>query len=131
MTQSADIESKGIRVDRFLWHVRLSKTRSLATQACQSGDVRIDGERVKASRIVKPGIELQMRRAGANRSYRILGLVERRVSAKEAAKLVEETTPQEVLDALKMAGEAPVLKRDKGMGRPTKRDLRLIEKLFS
>ena len=120
-----------MRIDRYLWHVRLSKTRSLASKACQSGEVRIEGERVKPSRLVKPGLEFQLRRGGADRSYLILGLVAHRVSAKEAAKLVEETTPQEVIDMLKAAKEAPTLKRDKGMGRPTKRDLRLIEKLFS
>ena len=131
MVASEDKESKGLRLDRYLWNVRLSKTRSLATQACHSGEVRIDGDRVKASRLVKPGQEFQMRRAGANRTYKVLGLVEKRVSAKEAAKLVEETTPQEILDTLQFAREAPVPKRERGMGRPTKRDLRLIQKLFS
>ena len=86
---------------------------------------------MKPSRIVKPGMEFQMRRAGADRSYRILGLIEHRVAAREVAGLIEETTPQEVLDMIKAVKEAPVLKRDKGLGRPTKRDLRLIEKLFS
>lgn len=124
------MESEGIRLDRYLWHVRLCKTRSQATQACRSGEVRIDGDRVKPSRMVKSGLEFEMRRAGATRSYRILAAVSHRVSAKEVPELLEETTPQEVLDALKAAREAPTLKRDRGMGRPTKRDLRLIEKLF-
>jgi ribosome-associated heat shock protein Hsp15 len=125
------MESEGMRLDRYLWNVRLCKTRSQATQACRSGEVRIGGNRVKPSRIVSVGLEFEMRRAGANRSYRILALVERRVSAKEVPALLEETTPPEVLDALKAAREAPTLRRDRGMGRPTKRDLRLIEKLMS
>jgi len=125
------MENKGIRMDRYLWHVRLSKTRSLATDACQSGNVRIDGERVKPARLVKQGLEFEMRRAGAGRSYKILGLVEHRIAAKEVEKYLEETTPPEVLEMLKAAKEAPTLKRDRGMGRPTKRDLRRIEKLFS
>ncbi|MEQ9825723.1 MAG: S4 domain-containing protein [Puniceicoccaceae bacterium] len=125
------MDSEGMRLDRYLWHVRLCKTRSQATQACRSGEVRIGGDRVKPSRLVKPGQEFQMRRAGANRSYRILASVEHRVSAKEVPSLLLETTPQEVLDVLQAAREAPALRRDRGMGRPTKRDLRLIEKLMS
>lgn len=125
------MEGEGMRLDRYLWHVRLCKTRSLASRACQSGEVRIDGSRVKPSRMVKPGFTFEIRRAGANRSYRILALVERRVSAKKVPALLEETTPQEVLDALEAARQAPTLRRDRGMGRPTKRDLRLIEKLMS
>lgn len=131
MEESADLEFTGIRMDRYLWHVRLCKTRSLATQACQSGDVRIENERIKPSRLVKSGMEFQIRRAGADRTYRILKLVDHRISAKEVESLVVETTPPEVLEMLEAARQAPVPKRDPGMGRPTKRDLRLIEKLFS
>ena len=120
-----------MRLDRYLWHVRLSKTRTLATQACQSGDVRVGDERVKPSTLVHPGMEFRMKRAGGNRRYRIIALVERRISAKEVQDYLKETTTEEELEAIKAARQAPGLKRDKGLGRPTKKDLRMIERLFS
>jgi ribosome-associated heat shock protein Hsp15 len=120
-----------IRIDKYLWHVRLAKTRSQATGACQSGDVRVLGERIKPSRLVQAGHEFEMRRAGAMRSYRVLGCLDHRVAAKEVPQWLEETTPPEVLQALEAARADPAPSRDRGMGRPTKRDLRLIEKLFS
>lgn len=131
MQQSQEKEQNGVRMDRYLWHVRLCKTRSLASQACKSGEVRIEDKKIKPSRLVKLGVEFQLRRGGVTRSYRVIGLVEHRVSAKEVVGLLEETTPQEVLDLLQSVKEAPVLTRERGAGRPTKRDLRLIEKLFS
>ena len=128
---SEELNTEGIRIDRYLWHVRLSKARTLATQACQSGDVRVDGERIKPSKLVLPGVEFTMKRGGGNRSYRIVALVERRISAKEVPDYLEETTSEEELEAIKAARQAPGLRRDKGMGRPTKKDLRMIERLFS
>ena len=129
--ESEALNTEGIRIDRYLWHVRLSKTRTLATHACQSGDVRIGGERVKPSKLMLPGAEFTMKRGGGNRSYRIVTLVERRISAKEVSAYLEETTSEEELEAIKAARQAPALRRDKGMGRPTKKDLRMIERLFS
>jgi ribosome-associated heat shock protein Hsp15 len=131
MDNSDALNTDGIRLDRYLWHVRLSKTRTLATQACQSGDVRFGDDRVKPSKIIYPGAEFSMKRGGGNRSYRVLSLVAHRISAKEVKTYLEETTSPEVLEAIKVSRQAPGLKRDKGMGRPTKRDLRMIEKLFS
>ena len=129
-----DVEAlnrEGMRLDRYLWHVRLSKTRTLATQACQSGDVRVGDDRVKPSKLVHSGLEFRMKRVGGNRSYRILALVEHRLSAKEVKDYLEETTTEEELEAIRLARQAPGLKRDKGLGRPTKKDLRMIERLFS
>lgn len=125
------LNQEGIRLDRYLWHVRLSKTRTLATQACNSGDVRMGDDKVKPSRIVRPGFEFSMKRGGGRRTYRILSLVSHRISAKIVCDLLEETTPPDVLEVIRLSKEAPALKRDRGQGRPTKKDLRMIEKLFS
>jgi ribosome-associated heat shock protein Hsp15 len=132
-SEATNPESSGgsMRMDRYLWHVRLMKTRSQATKACQSGEVRMQGERVKASRMVSPGDTFTVRRPGIERSYVIHGLLEHRVGAKEVPHYLHETTSLEVIEQWQAVKDAPVLKRDKGLGRPTKRDLRLIEKLFS
>lgn len=131
MDKINELNSKGIRLDRYLWHVRLSKTRTLATQACQSGDVRIEDERVKPSRTLLPGVEFKMKRGGGNRSYKVISLIDHRISAKEVDRYLEETTSEEQLEMIKQARLMPTLKRDRGKGRPTKKDLRMIEKLFS
>ena len=131
---AGDISVNGmeeIRLDRYLWHVRLAKTRTLATQACQSGDVRIDGGKVKPSRLVRAGVEFELRRHGMTRSYRIVSLVSRRGSAKAVPEHLEETTPPEVIEAARQAREDSVPRRPKGMGRPTKEELHMIEKLYS
>lgn len=131
MDSSDTLNTDGIRMDRYLWHVRLSKTRTLATQACQSGEVKVGDERIKASKTIHPGAEFSMKRGGGNRSYRVLSLINHRISAKEVEKFLEETTSPEQLEAIKAARQNQGLKRDKGSGRPTKRDLRMIERLFS
>jgi ribosome-associated heat shock protein Hsp15 len=131
VAETSEIVETSIRIDKYLWHVRLAKTRSQATQACQSGEVRMQGERVKPSRMIGAGHEFEMRRAGAMRSYRVVGCLNHRVAAKEVPQWLEETTAPEVLEALAAARADPAPSRDRGMGRPTKRDLRLIEKLFS
>jgi ribosome-associated heat shock protein Hsp15 len=120
-----------MRIDKYLWHVRLMKTRSMATKACQSGEVRIDGERVKASRMISAGDSFSIRKPGIERTYTISQLLQHRVGAKEVPNFLHETTSLEAIEQWQAVKDAPILKRDKGLGRPTKRDLRLIEKLFS
>ncbi len=133
VTDPKSKEKTGIRFDRFLWHTRLCKTRTVAIEACQSGDVRVDGDKVKPSKKLFMGDRFSMRRGPITRSYLVRDIVERRVSAKEVEKYLLDETPEEALRELELQKEAHTYapKRDRGLGRPTKRDLRLIRKLFS
>ncbi len=118
-----------IRIDKFLWAVRIYRTRSLATEACAGGKVKIGGVSVKASRLIKPGEVIDVTQRFITRTYRVLALLEKRVSAKIVQKYIEDSTPQEEIDKLKMERFTSYVQRYKGTGRPTKKERRLMEKL--
>ena len=112
---------KNVRMDKWLWAVRIFKTRSKASDACAGNKVMVDGEPV--------GEVVEVKHPPIIRTYKVLGLLERRVAAKIAVEFVEETTPQEELDKLKRHGSSVFEYRDRGLGRPTKKDIRAITKL--
>lgn len=113
------------RIDSWLWAVRLFKTRSLATAACRAGHVRINGERVKAAQGVRVGDEVRIRVSGFDRVVTVRRLVVKRVGAELAAECLRDDTPPPPPKA--EIALLPV--RDRGAGRPTKRDRREIERL--
>jgi ribosome-associated heat shock protein Hsp15 len=111
-----------VRIDSWLWAVRVYKTRSAATTACRAGHVRLNGEKVKASQPVRIGDELRVRIAGFDRILVVRQLLTKRVGAPLAAVAAEDRTP----------AREPVAKlavRDRGAGRPTKRERRDIDRL--
>ncbi|MBL9126269.1 MAG: RNA-binding S4 domain-containing protein [Verrucomicrobiales bacterium] len=114
------------RVDKWLWAVRLFKTRSLAAQACRCGQVRIDEHPVKASRDVRPGDVLQVRTGPVTRTVRVRAILEDRIGAAKVPAFLEDLTPPEELRRLKEASMNPAW-RPPGAGRPTKRERRLLE----
>jgi ribosome-associated heat shock protein Hsp15 len=113
------------RVDAWLWAIRVYKTRSAATAACRAGHVRVNGERAKAAQPVRPGDELRVRIAGFDRILVVKRTITKRVGAALAAEAVEDRTPPP--PPRELAGSVPV--RDRGAGRPTKRERRDIERL--
>jgi ribosome-associated heat shock protein Hsp15 len=116
------------RIDKYLWSVRVFKTRTLATEACKSKKVLIDNNPVKASRIVKNGDIIEIKQMPIVRTYKVIDTPKSRVSAKIVKDFVIETTPEEEFIKLKLA-KTNQIKRDKGTGRPTKKDRRLLDKL--
>lgn len=118
-----------LRIDKFLWAVRIYKTRSLATEACNGNKVKIGGNSIKPSRQVKAGEEFTVTQGFINRTYKVLALLEKRVSAKIVSQYIEDLTPQEEIDKLKMERFTSYVQRYKGTGRPTKKERRLIEKV--
>lgn len=118
------------RIDRWLWAVRLFKTRSLATEACRGGKIRVREEKVKPSYSVKAGETVTIQLGPITKTIRVLGVIEKRVGAKLVVDYVEDLTPPEEYELLRMTAAQKVLRRDRGMGRPTKRDRREIERLF-
>lgn len=114
-----------VRIDSWVWAVRLAKTRSQATAACRAGHVRVNDQTAKAAQPVKVGDEVRVRLHGFDRIYRVTGLATRRGSAAEAAKHFEDLTPP----PLPRVERPAAIVRDRGAGRPTKRERREIEQL--
>lgn len=113
------------RVDSWIWAVRLAKTRSLATAACRAGHVRVNGERAKAAQPVRPGDEVRFREAGFDRIVVVQRVLVKRVSAAVASESYQDQTPPP--PPREEVALAPL--RDRGAGRPTKRERRELEKL--
>jgi len=113
------------RVDSWLWAVRVFKTRSLATAACRAGHVKVNGDRAKAAQPVKPGDEVRIRIAGFDRVLEVRQPIVKRVAATVAAVSYIDNSPP--LPTPEEVALAP--RRDRGAGRPTKRERREIEKL--
>lgn len=116
--------SDPVRVDRWLWAVRLYKTRSLATTSCQGGHVRVNGAPAKPSAKVRIGDLVEARAGGVDRVVEVVTLIDKRVSAPVAATCVVDRTPLQP----EPEWVAPALVRDRGAGRPTKRDRRQIDR---
>lgn len=118
-----------LRIDKYLWSIRLFKTRSLATDACRAGRVKLDGQNIKPSYLVKIGETFTIQKGIERKIIKVVDLLERRVDAKTAVLFYEDLTPIEETHAYKSVFHAPVLRRDRGTGRPTKRDRREIDEL--
>lgn len=119
-----------VRIDKWMWAVRLYKTRSLAMQACKAGHVKVDGHNVKPARFIHVGEMIQARCGFAQRKVKVLGLLQQRVSAKEVSYYLEDLTPPEDLrPKTNQKVPQPVILHKKGSGRPTKRDRRKLDEL--
>lgn len=116
-----------MRIDKFLWAVRYFKTRNIATEACKKGMVSVNGSKVKPSRDVYPLDKLEVRKNQINYTLEILDTPKSRVSAKLVDIYRKDTTPTENLEAAKMIQTAQRYYREKGTGRPTKKDRRDLE----
>jgi len=120
-----------IRIDKWLWAVRICKTRVIATDLCKRGKVKIASAKVKPGREVKINDMISVKKDGIEWIYRVVKCIDKRVGAKIAQECLEHLTPQDQLDQLKAVRSAWVPRREKGAGRPTKKDRRDLEKLIS
>ena len=119
---------KEVRIDKWLWAVRIFKTRSLATEACKKGRVLILDQAVKPSRLIRTGDLVQVKKPPVIYTFKVLDLLEKRLSASAVKEYVENLTPDEELDKLKVK-DGFFITRDRGTGRPTKKERRIIDKL--
>lgn len=117
-----------VRIDKWLWAVRIYKTRSLASKACDGGRVKIDGDNAKPSRQLKVGEEVQFTRNHQKHLFKVVKLIDRRVGAPEAQACYEDLTPESWIIKRQPAAFIEIPKRDRGAGRPTKKDRREIDK---
>lgn len=120
-----------VRVDKFLWSVRLYKTRTIAADACKNGRVKVNGVEQKPSRTFKIGDVFTVRKGPITYTYRILQLTEHRLGAKLVPDYIRDETTKDQLEILELAKLAGQTGRDRGTGRPTKKDRRDIETFVS
>ena len=121
-------EKKEIRIDKFLWSVRIYKTRSIASDECRKGRIVINDIQVKPSRIILKNEIITLKKPPVNYSYRVIEPIENRVGAKLVAQFIEDLTPGEEKLKLEL-GTGGMIYRDKGTGRPTKKERRQIDRI--
>jgi ribosome-associated heat shock protein Hsp15 len=129
MVLSVKTDTENVRADKWLWAVRVYKTRSLATEACKAGRIRIDGQVVKASREIRIKDEVSIHLGIYTKTVRVTALLHHRVSAALVPGFLEDLTPQAEYDKLLVQKEMKPEFRPRGIGRPTKKHRRLIDRL--
>lgn len=115
-----------VRIDKWLWAVRIFKTRTIATDSCKKGRVMVNGTNVKPSRTIKVGDVVAVRKPPVTYSFRVLNLAENRMGAKLVPGYLENITPPDQYELLDMIRISGFVDRQKGLGRPTKRDGRAL-----
>jgi len=122
-------DKQNIRIDKFLWSVRLYKTRSIASDECRKGRIYINDIQVKPSRSVLKNEIIIVKKPPVIYSYRVIEPIENRVSAKLAANFIEDLTPDEEKAKLNIRDSIGIIYREKGTGRPTKKERRQIDSI--
>jgi len=120
---------QNLRIDKWLWAVRIFKTRSQAAEACKKGKILIDDVQVKPSRVIKVGEIVFLKRPPVTYQFKVLGLLGKRQAASIVKDYVKDITPEEEKLKLDMQRYEGYELRDRGIGRPTKRERRLIDVL--
>ena len=115
------------RIDKWLWAARIFKTRTIAAAACKKGQVSLKGSAIKASRMIKVGDVIDVRKPPVTYSFRVLQAIERRVGAKLIPEILENVTAPEQYEILEMNKISGFINRAKGTGRPTKKDRRSLD----
>ena len=122
-------DNKSIRIDKFLWSVRIYKTRSIASDECRKGRIIINDIQVKPSRTVTNNEIIIVKKPPVIYSYKVIEPIENRVSAKLVEQFVEDLTTEEEKTKLSISKATGVIYRDRGTGRPTKKERRQIDKI--
>jgi ribosome-associated heat shock protein Hsp15 len=121
---------ESVRMDKWLWAVRLYRSRSMATEACLAGHVKVRGQRIKPSREVHVSEIITAQTGRVCRTVRVLALLDRRVGAKRVPEFLEDLTPPEEYERARKETSPPLIQFPKGLGRPTKKQRRQLEGFF-
>tara|TARA_B100000131_G_scaffold150944_2_gene146464 strand:- start:39 stop:425 length:387 start_codon:yes stop_codon:yes gene_type:complete len=116
------------RIDKWLWSMRIFKTRSLAVEACNKGNIKINNLKVKPSRNIKIGEIIQVRKGTIKYLYKIKDITNKRINSKLVINYLEDITPEDEIIKIKSSQNKTFIFREKGKGRPTKKERRLMEK---
>ena len=115
------------RIDKWMWAVRIFKTRTIASEACKKGRVSINGAQAKPARMVKPGDVVSVRKPPITYSFKVLQAIQNRVGAKLVPEVLENVTAKEQLELLEMNRISGFVGRARGTGRPTKKERRELD----
>lgn len=115
------------RIDKWMWATRIFKTRTIAAEACKKGRVTIGGSQIKASRMIRPGDVVQVKKSPIIYSFKVLQPIEKRVGAKLVSEYMENVTTPDQYEILEMSKISGFVDRARGTGRPTKKDRRTLE----
>ena len=118
---------EAVRIDKWVWAVRIFKTRSIAAEACKKGRVQIDNTNVKPSRMIRVGDVVQVKKPPITYSFEVIGVSEKRMGAKLVPEYMKNVTPEEEYELLEMNKLSGYIDRQRGTGRPTKKDRRDLE----
>ena len=116
------------RIDKWLWAVRIFKTRTIAAEACKKGRISINGTQVKPSRMIKPGEVIQVKKPPITYSFKVLQTIAKRVGAKLVQEMLENVTTPDQYELLEMNKISGFVDRARGTGRPTKKERRSLDK---
>lgn len=119
------------RIDKWMWAVRIFKTRTIAAEACKKGRVTINGSQIKPSRMIKIGDVIQVKKPPVTYSFKVLQPIEKRVGAKLVNEVMENVTTPDQYELLEMSRISGFIDRARGLGRPTKKDRRSLEEFVS
>lgn len=120
-----------VRIDKWMWAVRIFKTRTIAAEACKKGRVMINNVTMKPSRMIKIGDIIQVRKPPITFSFKVIGLSQNRMGAKLVPEYMENVTPPDQYEILEMNKISGFVDRARGLGRPTKKDRRELEQFTS
>ncbi len=118
---------ESVRIDKWLWAVRVFKTRTIASEACKKGRVLIDNKSVKPSRMISVGEVVQVKKPPVTYSFKVLDIAQKRMGAKLVPGFMENVTPPEEYEVLEMNKLSGFIDRQRGSGRPTKKERRDLE----
>lgn len=119
-----------VRIDKYLWAIRVFKTRTDATEACKGNKITVNGSAIKPAREVKAGDTIEVRKGPVLYTFRVIAPLEKRVGAKEVPNYAENLTPESELAKLHAPVETFFIRRDRGTGRPTKKERRDMDSLY-
>ena len=119
------------RIDKWLWAVRIFKTRTIAAEACKKGRISINGAQAKPARMIKAGDTIQVRKPPVTYSFKVLQAIEKRVGAKLVPEVMENVTTPDQYELLEMNRISGFIDRARGTGRPTKKDRRDLDDFFT
>lgn len=120
---------ESVRIDKYLWAIRLFKTRTIATEACKTGHVKLNGVTVKPSHEVKLGESFTLQKGADRKIIRVKEIINNRVDSKKAILCYDDLSPVVAKDGIHTIFNIPVLSRERGSGRPTKKERRDIDDL--
>ncbi len=131
LTRKQNIMGDDVRIDKWLWAVRLYKSRSEAAEACKTGKVTLNGAKCKPSKEIQPGDVITVRKVPTmTYTWRVVDIVGNRQPAKNVPLYAQNITPQSELDKLEVPHETIFIMRDRGAGRPTKKERRDMEEMM-